>query len=97
MTQPTTSSAPTDRPTVWSQLQPLLLAVAATARQRRTGARFLTVCVGLLQALGRSTLSQVLQVWAGASATGAPPTGSSASGGLTSPQAAAPCWGGFWR
>jgi hypothetical protein len=41
-------------------LQPLLLAVVVTCRQRRTGALLLTLCVGLLQALGRHTLTQVL-------------------------------------
>jgi hypothetical protein len=39
----------------------LLLAVARTCRQHRTGELFLTVSVGLLQGLGRATLTQVLQ------------------------------------
>lgn len=47
-------------PVIWPHLQPLLVAVAATCRQRRTSNLLLTLCVGLLQALGRHTLSQVL-------------------------------------
>ena len=49
----------TPRP-VLPHLEPLLLAVAATARQRRTAERFLTLTLGLLQALGRRTLTGVL-------------------------------------
>lgn len=56
MSEPTTV-----RPSVWVHLEPLLLAVAATCRQRRTGELLLTLCVGLLQAVGRHTLTQVLQ------------------------------------
>lgn len=55
MRQPTTA-----RPVVWPHLQPLLLAVATTCRQHRTGALLLTLGVGRLQALGRHTLTQVL-------------------------------------
>ena len=49
----------TPRP-VLPHLAPLLLAVAATARQTRTGERFLTLTLGLLQALGRHTITGVL-------------------------------------
>ena len=56
MSQPTT---PRPR-AVWPHLQPLLLTVVATCRQRRTGELLLTLCVGLLQGLGRRTLTQVL-------------------------------------
>ena len=56
MAQPTTA-----RPRVWPHLQPLLLALTATCRQRRTGELLMTLAVGLLQSLGRHTLTQVLQ------------------------------------
>ena len=56
MTLPTTA-----RPAVWAHLQPLLLTVAGTCRQPRIREVFLTLCVGLLQTLGRHTLTQVLQ------------------------------------
>lgn len=49
----------TSRP-VLPHLEPLLLAVALTARQRRTAERFLTLTLGLLQALGRRTITGVL-------------------------------------
>jgi hypothetical protein len=49
----------TARP-VLPHLEPLLLVVAATARQHRTAERFLTLTLGLLQALGRHTITQVL-------------------------------------
>jgi hypothetical protein len=45
---------------VLPHLEPLLLAVAATARQARTAERFLTLTLGLIQALGRHTITQVL-------------------------------------
>jgi hypothetical protein len=45
---------------VLPHLEPLLLAVALTARQTRTAERFLTLTLGLLQALGRRTITQVL-------------------------------------
>jgi hypothetical protein len=49
----------TPRP-VLPHLEPLVLSVALTARQRRTAERFLTLTLGLLQALGRHTITQVL-------------------------------------
>lgn len=49
----------TPRP-VLPHLEPLLLAVALTARQRRTADRFLTLTLGLIQALGRHTITQIL-------------------------------------
>lgn len=49
----------TPRP-VLPHLEPLLLAVALTARQRRTAERFLTLTLGLVQALGRHTITQLL-------------------------------------
>lgn len=52
--------ATTPRPVVWAHLQPLLVVVASTCRQHRTAELVLTLCVGLLQALGRHTLTQVL-------------------------------------
>ena len=45
---------------VLPHLEPLLLAVAATARQHRTAERFVTLTLGLLQALGRHTVTGVL-------------------------------------
>jgi hypothetical protein len=45
---------------VLPHLEPLLLTVALTARQRRTAERFLTLTLGLIQALGRHTITQVL-------------------------------------
>lgn len=42
-------------------LTPLLLAVAATAAQRRTGERFLTLTLGLVQTLGRHTMTGILR------------------------------------
>ena len=55
MTEPTTP-----RPSLWPHLQPLLLAVVTTCRQRRTSELLLTLSVGLVQGLGRHTLTQVL-------------------------------------
>ena len=57
MAEPTTPRAGA----VWPQLQPLLRSVAATCRQQRTAELVLTLCVGMLQALGRHTLTPVLQ------------------------------------
>ncbi len=51
----------TPRPAVWSHLLPLLLAVTSTCRQHRTAELLLTLSVGLLQSLGRHTITQVLQ------------------------------------
>src|SRR5688500_16394586 len=56
MTEPSTGHSRA----VWPHLQPLLLVVAAPCRQRRTGELLLTLAVGLRQALGRHTLTQVL-------------------------------------
>jgi hypothetical protein len=46
---------------VLPHLTPVLLALAQTARQRRTQERLLTLCLGYLQTLGRHTLSGVLR------------------------------------
>lgn len=46
---------------VLSALQPLLLALALTARQHRTRERLLTLCLGYIQTLGRHTLTGVLR------------------------------------
>lgn len=63
MLQPTTpaTARPDALPRIWPHLQPVLLVVVATCRQRRTAERLLTLTVGLLQALGRHTITQVLQ------------------------------------
>jgi len=46
---------------VLSALQPLLLALALTARQHRTRERLLTLCLGYIQTLGRHTMTGVLR------------------------------------
>ena len=63
MLQPTTpaTARPDALPRIWPHLQPVLLVVVATCRQRRTAERLPTLTVGLLQALGRHTITRVLQ------------------------------------